>query len=343
MIGKRLNFPTAMFIDKVKDTILKYNLLEKYDKVLVALSGGPDSVALLFSLKALKKEFMLDLYAAHLDHKFRGEESREDMRFCKRLAEKLGVPIACGEKDVPALANEKGISSEEAARQERYDFLMQTAADMGIKKIAVGHNSDDQAETVLMRTLRGAGTAGLGGMSFSKKIGGYAVIRPLMELSRKEIERFISENDISVRKDSSNDETVFTRNKIRHEVLPFLEKEFNPNLKDVLCNMAENLREENDFINKYSKRKFRGMSRRNGKKEILLDIRKLKKQEPAVMKRIVRAALEESKGNLRRFTYRHWKEIEDLIYNRPVRSVVDLPGGIDIEKKRSALSVINKT
>lgn len=302
--------------------------------VLTGVSGGPDSVTLLHVLHALKKEYSLNILIAHLDHKFRGEESKTDRRFCEGLAKVYGLEIVFEEIDVPRIAEEKGISPEEAARFERYNFFKQVARERGIEKIAVGHTRDDQAETVVMRIIRGAGMKGLGGINPVKDMYGFRIIRPLIEVSRKEIEDFILEKGLKSRKDSSNEKAIFTRNKIRLELIPLLEKDFNSNIKEVLANMAENLQAEDDFLNKYARRKFRSVSRIK-QESIFIDLRKLKKQPEAIRKRILRAGLEELKGDLRRLTYQHWKEMEELIGERPVNSIVDLPAGIVITKGRT--------
>lgn len=309
-------------------------MLQKNDTVLVGLSGGPDSVTLLHVLNSLKKEYPLRVLIAHLDHKFRGEESKADRVFCESLAKKYGLEIIWEEIDVPKIAKEKGISPEEAARFERYDFFKRIAKEKGADKIAVGHTRDDQAETVLMRIIRGAGMKGLGGISPVKDIHGSIIIRPLIEVSRKEVEDFIKEERLESRKDSSNEKTVFTRNKIRLELIPLLEKDFNPNIKEVLANMAENLQIEDEFLSKYAKRKFKSVSKIK-RAEILIDIKRFKKHPEAIRKRILRAAMEELKGDLRRLTYQHWKEMEELIYERPVNSIVDLPAGISVAKDKT--------
>jgi tRNA(Ile)-lysidine synthase len=330
--------PTA-FLERVKSTIKRHNMLKPRDRILVGLSGGPDSVVLLYVLNMIKAEYGLDIHIAHLDHKFRGEESKTDRLFCEALAEKLDLEIISEEIDVPEIAGMKKISPEEAARQERYGFFKRIAEAKHLDKIAVGHNKDDQAETVLMRILRGAGMSGMGGMIPVKEMYGFIVIRPLIEVSRKDIEGFIRESGLEFRHDSSNDETVYTRNKVRRDLMPYLEKNFNANIKEVLVNMAENLREENSFLEKVAKRKFKSMAAVKKAEEIVLDIKKFKKQEEAVKKRILRCALREIKGDLRRFTYQHWKEMEDLIDNRPVNSIVDLPGDIKFIKSRKGLIV----
>ncbi|MFC1624320.1 tRNA lysidine(34) synthetase TilS [Candidatus Omnitrophota bacterium] len=326
-------------IDKIRSTVKKYNMLEENDRILVGLSGGPDSVVLLHVLLKLKKEYSLDIYIAHLDHKFRGEESTKDRRFCEELGRKLNLEVIYEEKDVSRIAKEKGKSFEEAARFARYDFFKRTARIKKIQKIAVGHTKDDQAETVLMRMFRGCGSKGLGGMDPVKYMEGIIIIRPLIEILRCEIDSFIREHDLQSRHDSSNDLLMFTRNSIRHEVIPYLENKFNPRLKEVLSNMAENLRMENEFLEKFSKRKFKSVSKRPKSNEIVLDINKFRKQPEAIRKRILRSALEDLKGNLRRLTYQHWKEMEELIEKRPGNSIVDLPGGINIIKNKKKLII----
>ena len=328
-----------MFIDKVRGTINKYNMVKMYDRVLVGFSGGPDSIALLHALLKLRQECSFTICIAHLDHGFRGEESHADRKFCEDLAEKLGLDINCEEIDVPRIAKEKGLSPEEAARFERYDFFKRVAAAKKITKVAIGHNRDDQAETILMRAFRGSGMSGLGGISPVRSMGSLAIIRPLIDVSRREIEEFVKENGFEVRRDSSNDKTLFTRNRIRHDLIPYLEKNFNANIKEILANTAENLRSENEFLEKLARRKFKSMSRRNNSSEIVIDIKKFKKQSTALRKRILRAALEELKGNLRRLTYQHWKEMDELIEKRPGNSIVDLPGGINVVKNKNKIFI----
>ncbi len=328
-----------MFIDKVRDALNKYNMMKMHDRVLVGLSGGPDSIALLRALLKLRQEFSLTICIAHLDHGFRGEESRADRKFCEDLAEKLGLDISCEEIDIPKIVKEKGLSPEEAARLERYDFFKRVAAEKKITKVAIGHNRDDQAETILMRAFRGSGMSGLGGINPIKSMGSLTIIRPLIDISRREIEEFVKENGFEVRHDSSNDKTLFTRNRIRHDLIPYLEKNFNINIKEVLANTAENLRSENEFLEKLARRKFKSMSRRNNSSEIVIDIKKFKKQSTALRKRILRAALEELKGNLRRLTYQHWKEMDELVEKRPGNSIVDLPGGINVVKNKNKILI----
>lgn len=215
------------FLLRVKDTVSLHNLLQKGDRVLVALSGGADSVCLLEVLSALSDEFGLSLSAAHLHHGLRGDEADGDAAFAEELCKKKKIPFFMHRADVRALANESGMSLEEAGRKARYDFFHKLQKEYGFTKIATAHHAGDNVETVLMRLLRGTGPMGLGGVPYQNE----SVIRPLLDVTRDEIEVYLNENGLPFRTDSTNLEQSFTRNKIRHSLVPFLEKEFNPNFR----------------------------------------------------------------------------------------------------------------
>jgi tRNA(Ile)-lysidine synthase len=233
-----------VFLKKFKQTIARYDLLEippaaglgKGDKILVALSGGPDSVALLYALLEIKDEFNLRLYVAHLNHKLRGRESDQDQEFVKNLSSKLNLKFFSKSIDVKKEAKRKKLSLEEAARSVRYRYLENLADRIRADKIALGHQADDQAETFLMRLLRGAGGAGLSGIP--PKRG--KIIRPLIEIKKEEIEKFLKQKGLCYRTDSSNLLPNYFRNKIRLALLPQIKKKFNPKIVDVL-NRASNI------------------------------------------------------------------------------------------------------
>ena len=234
-----------MIIEKVKNTIKRCRLIDKYDKIIVGVSGGPDSLALLYILNTLKKELKLKIHIAHLDHMLR-KNSAQDRKFVEGLARKLKLPVTTAQINVKALAK-KG-SLEEIARNARLGFLFKVARDTRADKIALGHNLDDQAETVLMRILRGTGLYGLAGILPKREISGYQIIRPLIEVRRKEIETYLKQKKIRPRIDISNSQEIYFRNKIRHKLLPLLEKEYNKNAKEVLSNMAETVGNDYDYL-----------------------------------------------------------------------------------------------
>lgn len=218
----------------------RYCALQAESKVLVALSGGADSVALLYSLRELGVK---KLYAAHLHHGIRAEEADRDCEFCKDLCQGLNVPLNVERCDVPAVAREKRISVELAARQLRYDFLRKTLERLGADMIALGHHRGDQAETVLMHLLRGSGLKGLCGMQYRSG----DCIRPLLGVSKADIVGYLEGLGQSYCSDSTNDELDATRNRVRLQLMPLL-SELNPNIEGTLCSMAEVLSEDEQLL-----------------------------------------------------------------------------------------------
>lgn len=326
-----------MLIETVKDTVKKHRMLERKDKVVVCVSGGPDSVALLHALLSLREEMGIVLYLAHLNHKFRQEESDKDQAFVEQLAAKLNLPITAKRVDVPRLVKEKGVSAEEGGREARYEFFFEVARSVGSQKIALGHTKDDQAETVLMRILRGCGLLGLCGIPATREMEGTLIIRPLIEVWRKEIDEFLEENGISFRHDSSNFQPIYFRNRIRSELLPLLEKKYNPNIKEGLANLAENSEVDYAFLEKVGKRKFRASSKVKKNAEVVVDLKRFNAFPKAIQRLIARQSIETLKGDLRRITYQHWKELDELISMRPAGSQVDLPRRVSVLKQGGKL------
>jgi len=331
-----------MILEKVKNTIKKYKLIQKGERIVVGVSGGPDSVALLYLLNSLKKELKIRLYIAHLDHMLRSD-SYKDREFVESLSRKLKIPITTTQINIKELA--KRGSVEEIARNLRLGFFFKVAKDVKAKKIALGHNLDDQAETVLMRMLRGTGLYGLSGILPKRNIAGFEIIRPLIEVRRKEIEGFLKRKKIKPRIDVSNLEDIYFRNKIRNKLLPLLEKRYNRNIKEVLANMADSLGYDYDYLLRKARLTMKRMNPalhkigkiRNPKKGGMknkLNINKLLKLHPAILRLILRLAIARVKGDMRRLTFKHIREIEDLILNRPTNSIVDLPCGISVIKKK---------
>ncbi|MDD5238407.1 MAG: tRNA lysidine(34) synthetase TilS [Candidatus Omnitrophica bacterium] len=316
-----------MLLDRVKATIKKYNLVAKNDKILIAVSGGPDSVTLLYLLNSLKKEFNLSLHVAHLDHMLR-KDSAGDAEFVKRLAQNLKIPITLTQVNVEKLAL-KG-SLEEIARNARLGFLFNTARGIKADKIALGHSLDDQAETVLMRILRGTGLYGLSAILPKRNIAGFWIIRPLIETSRKDIEAFLRRKKIKSCLDASNLKDIYLRNKIRHQLLPLLERQYNKNIKKILSNMAESAGLDYDYIYSRAIAIMKNFDRK-------VNLKRFLKLHPAIQRLAIRQNIARLKGDTRRLNFKHIREIEDLILNRPVNSIVDLPKGVSVVKKKGHL------
>jgi tRNA(Ile)-lysidine synthase len=236
----------VMLLTKVKETIKKYSLLDPGDRVLVAVSGGPDSVCLLGVLRELANDLDLTLHIAHLDHMFRGKESADEALFVSELATKFGIPATVEKFDVPAYCLERGLSPQEGAREMRYAFLQRAAKTVGATRIATGHTANDQAETFLMRLMRGAGVSGLSAIPPARE----NIIRPLIEATRDEVMEYLKETGLAFVTDPSNAKPVYTRNRIRMEVLPVLER-FNPRIVATLAAEAGHLRDEDEAIEGY--------------------------------------------------------------------------------------------
>ncbi len=316
-----------MLIDKFKNTLKKYNLINKNDFLVVGVSGGPDSVVLLYLLNSLRVELKLSLHVAHLDHMLR-RPSRRDAEFVKGLAERLGLPVTIARVNVKELAA-KG-SLEEIARKARFDFLFKVAKSVKARKIVLGHNLDDQAETVLMRMIRGTGLHGLSGISPRREMSGYCIVRPLIEISRREIELLLKKKKIKVCTDETNLKDIYFRNKLRNRLLPLLAKEYNANIKEVLSNLAFNVGYDYDYLNQAAAK----MAARLGKRIRLSEFNRL---HPAIQRLVLRLNIARVKGDMRRLTFQHINEINDLISNRPADSIVDLPGEVSVVKKNGVL------
>ncbi len=316
-----------MLLDTVKHTIKRHNLITAGETILAGVSGGPDSVTLLLLLHNLRKEFRIKLHIAHLDHMLR-TDSRRDAVFVRELGEKLGIPVTCGRLNVKTLRG----SVEEAARNARLAFFFKLAKKTGIRTIALGHNLDDQAETVLMRVIRGTGLHGLAGIIPKREISGYTIIRPLLEVKRKEIEAYLRRKKIIPRFDASNNDEIFFRNKIRGELIPLLERRYNKNIKQALANLGESAGYDYDYLASLAAGGTRSIS--------LADLRAA---HPALRRLRIRKAIEHAQGDTRRITCKHIRELEDLILNRPRGSIVNLPKGTAAKKTASSFVLYRRS
>lgn len=227
-------------IKVISEALDRHNLIPDGARVVVGVSGGADSVALLRALHQLE----IPLTITHLNHQLRGKDSDEDERFVRELAEELGLPVVVKSVDVRQLADGNGLSLEMAARQARHDFF----AEFEGAVIALAHHADDQVETFILKLARGAGTEGLGGMPSCQEIGPLRLIRPMLEISRTAIVEWLQANRFKWREDASNSDETFLRNRVRHTILPLLEKELNPNIRETILRTMDILRVENEFI-----------------------------------------------------------------------------------------------
>ena len=245
---------------RIEATLKKYRMLHPGERLLVASSGGADSVALFHLLKELTLRFPLRLSLLHFDHALR-KKSAQDFEFVRSLAKKFNIPFYGGRAKKATDRSKKGFSPEEKARELRYEFFGKIARKTKIRKIALAHHKDDQAETVLMRFLQGTGPRGLQGIRPVVKNGGVTFIRPLGDVTRIELREFLRKNRIPYREDETNRSPRFLRNRIRHRLLPLLEKEFNPKVRDLLSRLAESIRSELEGLDEWVQKKWRAFLR----------------------------------------------------------------------------------
>jgi tRNA(Ile)-lysidine synthase len=284
-----------------KNSINKF--ISPDDKIIMAISGGPDSVAMLYLFNSIKQEYGLKLYAAHFNHKLRGSASDRDEKFVRNLCLKLSIPYFCAKKDIKKMSEKLGGGIEKNAREARYGFLVKCAQKTGAQKIAVAHNLDDNAETVLMRLITGAGASGLSGIAGMREIhpGEFGmkngktprkviIIRPLLNLKKMAILEFLKTNNIKFVIDKSNFSNVYTRNLMRNRLIPSIEKQLNPNFKNALAAAGEVLALESDFMENEAKKIYRTISSEK-KGQVTLKITELKKVHPALARRVLRLAL----------------------------------------------------
>lgn len=308
-------------------TIRKHGLLEQKDKLILGVSGGPDSIFMLHQFCFLQKEYRLKLVCAHFNHSLRHEADEEE-DFVKETCSKLGIRCVSEKKDVKKFFT--GDSQEQTARTLRFDFFLRIAREFKTKKLALAHHKDDVVETTLMRIIRGAALKGLRGILPKSRFKELTVIRPLIGIRKKEILEWLAARNIPYRTDKTNFEDKFFRNKVRLKLIPALE-ELNPNINNVIFNLSQLVSLDYEFISRYAREKYERLKKQKGRHYVKLDLKELKSQDAAIILNIVRLSIEELKGDTRKLEFRHIEEITDLLYNRPPFSIVDLP---DLEVKK---------
>lgn len=310
---------------KVLSLSSEHSLLTPGDTVVAAVSGGADSVALLDILLSLSG-LRLNIIVAHLNHSLRGDESDEDERFVAELAASRGLPFECERADVRSLSLRDKLSLEDAGRRARYDFFDRTAVRYGARSVALAHHADDQAETVLLRLLRGAGVTGLAAMS-PRRDGRY--VRPLLTLSRSEIEGYLHARKISFRVDSSNTDTVFTRNRIRHELIPALSR-FNPEIARRLAVTADLLAADDEVLEAVADASLKRTAREINAEGVVLDVNMLLPELRGVRYRIYRRAVSLVTGGLWGISSAHVRQIDEIVHSRKPNFRLQLPGKVSV-------------
>lgn len=273
--------------NKVTKTIKKYNLIKNGDKIVIGVSGGPDSICLLDILKKIKNP-TFDIIVAHINHMIR-EEADEDENFVKEYCNKNNIQFYSKSIDVQKIANNNKISTEEAGRNARYEFFDEILKKTSGNKIAIAHNKNDKIETIIMNELRGCGLSGLKGIEPIR--GKY--IRPLIECERQDIERYCNDNELNPRIDKTNFENIYTRNKIRNIVIPYIKKEFNPNIIETMDRLSILVTEQGEYIQNQVKKIYKellleeNLQKDKEKDYIVLDLKKFNNQEKVIKSNII--------------------------------------------------------
>ncbi len=316
-------------------------MLAPKDKVLVAVSGGPDSVAMLYLLRDIAEELNLKLRIIHLNHLLRPKEAEEEMEFVINLAKKLKIPVTTAKIDAKKIIKKEKLSLEEGARNLRYDFFLKTAQKTGAEKIAVAHTQDDQAETVLMRLIRGSGLLGLSAISPLRRIEDKLIIRPMINISRREIVEFLKKNKIKYRLDSSNKKTVFLRNKIRYGLLPYLKNNYKADIAKILSRAAESISLDYQFLNQNAQKIFNKIAKfKKGK--VIIPWSNFQKYHLSLQKQIFSCAIKKVKGNLNRIEEKHYSLLLELGKNRKLKAV-ELPSQILVKSEKGRIIFLKKS
>jgi tRNA(Ile)-lysidine synthase len=314
---------------RVLGFILEHRLATKGQILLVAVSGGQDSVCLLHVLHHLQSELGIKLHVAHLDHQLRGKESTGDAQYVARLAKRLGIPATIEKRNVNAYQKEHSISLEEAAREIRYNFLAEVAAAIGTDRVAVGHTLDDHAETVLLHLVRGTGTRGLRGLQPVSSWGTtgkeLTVVRPLLEVRREETAAYCSGQRLRPRQDATNLSLVPLRNRVRLELFPLL-KSYNPQVIEALQRTAHIAGDDIEYLEKEAERLWPGVATTQGN-TVVLDKKTLLGLSVSMQRNLLRLAIENVGGNLKDIEARHIQELMQALH-KPAGKQISLPYGL---------------
>ena len=328
-----------MLFNRVRKTIDRYHLLERGDRLIVGVSGGMDSMVLLHLLNACRQEFDLSLIVAHLNHGLRPIESEKEAELVQKETERLGSTFEYGQFDVKEFQKAGGLSLQDAGRRIRFHFFNSLLSKYGAQKIALGHHADDQVETVLLRLMRGSGLKGLKGML---PIREGRVIRPLLEVWREEIESFAREQGVPYCLDSSNLKRDYLRNRLRLELIPMIEKEYQPNFRAVIMRASVIFREENDYLERGAEEAYQKIVQ-EGKDALSFKFSGYQSLDKAIQWRVVQKMLIRIYGREMSCEEEEWPDVNPVYrtLHQPVPSFfLELPHGVCLEKRYDIVSLV---
>jgi len=320
------------FLATIRQTIETHTLFSPGDRVLAAVSGGPDSVCLLHILSQLRHSYGFHLLAAHVNHQLR-EESAAEQQLVEDFCRSLGVK--CLTRKIRISTKTPG-SLEEKLRDKRLRALSAMARKEKAGVIAFGHHQDDQAETILMRIIRGTGTTGLRGIRPKRTADSLILIRPLLAVTKKDITAYLQKNRLRFCEDLSNRDPRFFRNRIRHQLIPILTS-YNPRIAETLANLAEHLAVDYGFLEEEGSRAYQKLARVS-KTKITMELKPFTRLPEGLQRLVLRRCLEELSRRKRSLDLRHIREIQDLAATRPIGSIVDLPFKLFVKKTAKNLT-----
>jgi len=320
-------------IEKALNTIEKYNMINQHDKIVMGISGGPDSVAMFDILYNIIDVYNIEIFAVHINHMIRGADAERDEKFVENLCRSKGVPFFLFKEDIPYIAKKMGYSEEEAGRIIRYKALREVLNRVKGDKIAVAHNKNDVVETIILNILRGSGMEGLIGI---KPVSGN-IIRPMIEFSRSEIEDYIEKKELSFVSDKTNFEDFYRRNKVRLKLLPFIKENFNVDVAENLYRLSKLLSSEDDYMNIQTKNICEKICIFNTDK-VLICVDSLKSCHIALKRRIIREAYKKVKGDLKGFEFVNVEDVLKLI-DKQTSSKINLPFEIEALKSYNYLII----
>ena len=327
-----------MIFEKVLDTINRHNLIEKGDKIVLGISGGPDSVCLLHILNRLKETLDIEIYAAHLNHQIRGLEAQKDALYVTQLCEEMGIKYFVKSIDVPKYCKENKLSIEDGARKLRYEMFYEIMTRTHANKIAIAHNENDQAETILMRIMRGTGLQGLRGIEY---IRDNVIIRPILDIERSEIEDYCEQYNLNPRIDQTNLDPIHTRNKIRLKLIPYMQENFNSNVIKSIVRMTSSIKEDSDYIESNALMKFEEICSISDESiEIPVDL--FVDLHNSIKYRVLRYAIKYVLGDTNFIDQKHILEIIELEPEKKVGKKLNLPRGLFVYRKKNSIIITIK-
>ena len=327
--------------EKVLDTIKKYELISNGDKLVLGVSGGPDSMCMLNILKEIKENGILnfEITVAHMNHMIR-EEAKKDENYVKKYCKENGIKFYSKSIDVEKIANTNKISTEEAGRNERYKFFDEILKKTASSKIAIAHNKNDNAETVIMNIIRGSGVSGLKGIEAKRE----KYIRPLIECEREEIEEYCEKENLNPRIDKTNFENIYTRNKIRNIVIPFIKKEFNPNIIETINRLSNLVTEEETYIEKQVEKEYKEILIEENleKRTIIVDLKKFNNEEKVIKSRLILYTITRILGSSKGIEKIHIEDIIKLCNNNIGNKYLTPNKNIKVLTKNSKIYFLGK-